>query len=84
MLIMPILNMINMTMSMRIAHRRHRPYLPKMPSTKKDKRVIFLTTEEELTAIDEWRRRQPDLPSRGEALRRMAARVIAQDSAAAD
>ena len=28
------------------------------------------------TRIDEWRRRQPDLPSRPEALRRLAERAL--------
>jgi hypothetical protein len=34
-------------------------------------------TSDDVAALDEWRRRQPDLPSRSEAIRRMV-RVVAQ------
>jgi hypothetical protein len=30
-----------------------------------------------VTAVDEWRRRQPDLPSRGEAIRRLVEQSLA-------
>jgi len=36
-----------------------------------NQRVPFATDREQLAAIDEWRRRQPDLPSRSEAIRRL-------------
>lgn len=36
-----------------------------------DKRIPFATDEEQLRAIDEWRRQQQDLPSRSEAIRRL-------------
>lgn len=32
--------------------------------------------EEFLVMVDEWRRQQPDLPSRAEAIRRMVAMVV--------
>lgn len=34
-------------------------------------RVHLMMTPSELLAIDEWRRQQPDLPSRAEAMRRL-------------
>lgn len=34
-------------------------------------RVHLMMTPSELLAIDEWRRKQPDLPSRAEAIRRL-------------
>jgi hypothetical protein len=36
-----------------------------------DQRVPFATSRTQLRAIDEWRRKQPDLPSRSEAIRRL-------------
>ena len=37
----------------------------------KDLRVPVMMSVADVSAIDEWRRRQPDLPSRSEALRRL-------------
>ena len=37
----------------------------------KDLRIPVMMAATEVTAIDEWRRRQPDLPSRSEAIRRL-------------
>jgi len=34
-------------------------------------RVHIMMSQSELLAIDEWRRQQPDLPSRAEAIRRL-------------
>jgi hypothetical protein len=34
-------------------------------------RVHLMMSQSELLAIDEWRRQQPDLPSRAEAIRRL-------------
>jgi hypothetical protein len=34
-------------------------------------RVHLMMTASELRAIDEWRRQQPDLPARAEAIRRL-------------
>jgi hypothetical protein len=36
-----------------------------------DQRVQLVTSKAQVRAIDEWRRRQPDLPSRSEAIRRL-------------
>lgn len=44
-----------------------------------DKRIPFVTNDEQIRAIDEWRRRQPDLPSRAEAIRRMIDLVLGQE-----
>jgi hypothetical protein len=37
----------------------------------KDLRVPVMMSVADVSAIDEWRRRQPDLPSRSEAIRRL-------------
>ena len=37
--------------------------------------------EPALTAIDDWRRRQPDLPARGEAIRRLVELGLAKGKA---
>jgi hypothetical protein len=39
-------------------------------------------TPDDVTALDDWRRRQPDLPSRSEAIRRMV-RLVAQPTSEA-
>lgn len=36
-------------------------------------------TEEWLATIDEWRRKQPDLPSRAEAIRRLIEKALLED-----
>ena len=37
----------------------------------KDLRIPVMMGATEVASIDEWRRRQPDLPSRSEAIRRL-------------
>jgi hypothetical protein len=37
----------------------------------KDLRIPVMMAATDVTAIDEWRRKQPDLPSRSEAIRRL-------------
>jgi hypothetical protein len=37
----------------------------------KDQRIPVMMSAEEVEAIDEWRRKHPDLPSRSEAIRRL-------------
>jgi metal-responsive CopG/Arc/MetJ family transcriptional regulator len=37
----------------------------------KDQRIPVMMSADEVEAIDEWRRKQPDLPSRSEAIRRL-------------
>jgi hypothetical protein len=36
-----------------------------------DQRVQLVASKAQIRAVDEWRRRQPDLPSRSEAIRRL-------------
>ena len=36
-----------------------------------NQRIPFATDQEQMRAIDDWRRCQPDLPSRSEAIRRL-------------
>jgi hypothetical protein len=38
---------------------------------KNDKQFQMRVSEEFLRAIDDWRRKQPDLPARAEAIRRL-------------
>ena len=38
---------------------------------KKDQRIPVMMSIEEVDAIDAWRRKQEDLPSRSEAIRRL-------------
>ena len=42
-----------------------------MGDDKKDQRIPVMMAVDEVGAIDEWRRRQTDLPSRSEAIRRL-------------
>jgi hypothetical protein len=39
----------------------------------KDQRIPVMMSAEEVEAIDEWRRKHPDLPSRSEAIRQLVA-----------
>ena len=43
-----------------------------------DKRIPFATDDEQLKLLDEWRRQQPDLPTRSEAVRRIFDLVLRQ------
>jgi metal-responsive CopG/Arc/MetJ family transcriptional regulator len=38
---------------------------------KKDQRIPVMMSAEEVEAIDAWRRKQDDIPSRSEAIRRL-------------
>jgi hypothetical protein len=38
---------------------------------KKDQRIPVMMSTDEVDSIDSWRRRQEDLPSRSEAIRRL-------------
>jgi hypothetical protein len=42
-----------------------------MQSESRDQRVPIMLTASELRTVDDWRRHQPDLPSRSEAIRRL-------------
>lgn len=41
-------------------------------------KILFQTTEEQKAAIDEWRRKQADLPNRSEAIRRLVEAALAK------
>ncbi|WP_200340639.1 ribbon-helix-helix protein, CopG family [Rhodovibrio sodomensis] len=43
---------------------------------KRDQRIPIHMTTEEVERLDEWRRQQPDLPSRAEAIRRLIERGL--------
>lgn len=47
---------------------------------KKEGRLELRVDPVWLKKLDEWRRKQPDLPNRAEALRRMADQVLAEAS----
>lgn len=45
-----------------------------------NQRIPFATDEAQMRGIDEWRRKQPDLPSRSEAIRRMIDIVLGAEA----
>jgi metal-responsive CopG/Arc/MetJ family transcriptional regulator len=51
-----------------------------MDSPTNSKRLEIRADQEFLKKLDEWRRKQPDLPNRAEALRRAADQAFAQAS----
>lgn len=40
------------------------------------KKILVVIGEDELAAIEDWRRRQPVIPSRSEAIRRLIAKGL--------
>jgi hypothetical protein len=42
-----------------------------MADDKRNQRIPVMMSSEEVAAIDEWRRKHPNLPSRSEAIRRL-------------
>lgn len=50
----------------------------------KSKRFEMVAAPEWLGRVDEWRRRQPDLPPRAEAIRRLVDRALKATSTAGD
>ncbi len=42
-----------------------------MTDDKRNQRIPVMMSSEEVAAIDEWRRKHPNLPSRSEAIRRL-------------
>lgn len=46
-----------------------------------DQRLQLVIGRSQVRAIDEWRRRQPDLPSRSEAIRRLIDAALNADAA---
>lgn len=57
-------------MTVAIAERRYKSYVPHMKEVA-DRVFQMRVTEGFLRQIDEWRRQQPDLPPRAEAIRRL-------------
>jgi hypothetical protein len=49
-----------------------------------NQRIPFATDLEQVRAIDEWRRKQPDLPSRSEAIRRLVDFALEHDARGAN
>lgn len=49
----------------------HLVYLAPMPNEKKDQRIPIMMSPSEVALIDEWRAKQPGLPARAEAIRRL-------------
>jgi hypothetical protein len=52
-----------------------------MVDEKKDQRLQLLMGAGDITAVDDWRRKQADLPSRSEAIRRLIHAGIAATKA---
>jgi hypothetical protein len=42
-----------------------------MEEARFDKRIQLVASQEFIDAVDEWRRHQPDIPNRSEAIRRL-------------
>ncbi len=42
-----------------------------MTDDKRNQRIPVMMSSDEVAAIDEWRRKHPNLPSRSEAIRRL-------------
>ncbi len=49
------------------------------PGRVQDRPFQMRVTEDFLRVIDDWRRKQPDLPSRAEAIRRLVAQAVKSD-----
>lgn len=47
--------------------------------TRKDERLELRLTTAMLERVDDWRRREKDIPTRSEAIRRMVERVLDED-----
>lgn len=58
-------------LSMPLVHVAQYMYVRRMADEKKDQRIPIMMTASEVGRVDEWRRNQPDLPSRAEAIRRL-------------
>jgi hypothetical protein len=50
-----------------------------MKKLEKTERLNLAAAPEFIRKLDEWRRRQPDIPNRSETLRRIAERVFSED-----
>jgi metal-responsive CopG/Arc/MetJ family transcriptional regulator len=48
-----------------------------MAAPKKDQRIPVMMSRDDVAAIDDWRRRQADVPSRSEAIRRLVEPALA-------
>ena len=53
-----------------------------MATELKDQRVPVMLSVSELRALDEWRRRQADMPSRSETVRRLLAAALEKEAVA--
>ena len=53
-----------------------------MPASREEQQLSVPMTKELLAALDAWRRRQPDRPSRSDAATRLLGRSLEQDTAA--
>lgn len=53
--------------------KRGRPMTAAKPL---DQRVPLMMSVDEVAAVDEWRRYEPDIPTRSEAIRRLVARGL--------
>lgn len=47
-----------------------------MSKEKKDQRIPIMMSPSEVARIDEWRAKQPDLPPRAEAIRRLVEKAL--------
>ena len=54
--------------------------MTRMPGEPLDQRLQLVISKGQVRAVDEWRRVQPDLLSRSEAIRRLIERGLAADT----
>lgn len=53
-----------------------------MADEKRDQRIPVMMSPSEVAAIDAWRRQQPDIPSRSEAIRRLVGKGLELEAVA--
>jgi metal-responsive CopG/Arc/MetJ family transcriptional regulator len=53
-----------------------------MDELRQDQRIQLVTSKRFVQQVDEWRRAQPELPSRSEAIRRLVEVGLATEAAA--
>lgn len=51
---------------------------PKLKDGEKTVRVPIHASQSFIVMVDDWRRRQPDIPSRSEAIRRLVEKALKQ------
>ena len=69
--------MCHLCQSSRLSNQRESCYSRDMDNEPLDQRVPLMMSRSQIAAVDQWRREQPDIPSRSEAIRRLIEKGIA-------